>query len=352
MSGLDNAAKIAIVVIGVVVFFIALDATQTFSAPVVLAIVTGIIISPISDRMSSLGLSRNASASLSFLFGIVAIVLLLSLLQPAVTRAIDAFPTVYSELNAKVFQLQAELRGLKEVEENVREIVDPEAARKGSDTSSDNSPSDAIPSVEDVVLLAPSVFGQALVYLGTFFFFVLTRTEIYQWVARRVVSPEERSQFAQRLSAAERQVSRYFLTISAINAGLGSAVALAMMVVGLPSPILWGIAAFLLNYLIYLGPAALAAAFLVAGLTVFDNLYSVTPAAVYLTLNAVESQFVTPTLLGKSLLVNPLLIFLTVTFFLWLWGPLGAIVAIPLLLWGIALSGIAPRKEQSAVKAS
>lgn len=349
MSGLESASRIALIVIGVVLFFAALDATQTFSAPVVLAIVTGIVLSPISDRLSRLGLPGSTSAFLSFLFGVLLIALVLALLQPAVSRAIDAFPRVYNEVNSTLYDLQIELRGLKEVEENVREMVDPEAEQNRADgEEAETSAADAIPTVEDVVFLAPSVLGQVLVYLGTFFFFILTRKEIYQYVARRLATAEQRPEFAQRLSEAERQVSRYFLTISAINAGLGVAVAATMIAIGLPSPFLWGIAAFLLNYLIYLGPAALAAAFLVAGLTAFDNLYSVVPAAAYLTLNAIEAQFVTPALLGKSLLVNPLLIFLTVTFFLWLWGPLGAIVAIPLLLWAIALSGIAPRKNGSS----
>lgn len=329
-------------VVGVVVFFTALNATQTISAPAVLAIVSGIIVSPVSDRLDALGLPRAFAALLSFLFGIASLVLLFVLFQPAVIRAVDAFPRVYAELNATVYEFQREFRGLQEVEQEVREMVDPGNgnAPEAEEETPAESAADAIPTVEEVVFLAPAVLGQVLIYLGTFFFFVLTRTRIYEFVARRLATPQDRPLLAQRLRSAERQVARYFLTISAINLGLGVTVAVTMASLGLPSPILWGVAAFALNYLMYAGPAALVAALLIAGAIVFDGLMSFVPAGVFIGLNALEGQFVTPALLGRSLSVNPLLIFLTVAFFLWLWGPMGAIVAIPLLLWAIAIAGI------------
>ncbi|MCG6882498.1 MAG: AI-2E family transporter [Silicimonas sp.] len=341
MQTLDTAAKVSVILIAVVIFFAALDVMQDFVSPVILAVISVVILSPASDRLDSLGLPKIITAFLSFLTGISALVVLFLLFQPAAERAVNAFPKLYSELNSSLYSIQRELRGLREVEESVKEMVDPGAGEaKSADEPAEESPADAIPSVEDVVLLAPAIFAQMLVFLGTFFFFLLTKREIYQAASKRLAAPDKRIEFTLLLLSAERRVARYFLTISTINLCLGVAVGAAYAAIGMPSPILWGIAAFLLNFLIYLGPAALSAALLVVGITVFDGAMSVVPLGVYLTLNTIESQFLTPVFLGKSLSVNPLAIFLTVTFFLWLWGPVGAIVAIPLLLWGTALAGM------------
>ncbi|MBF9029387.1 AI-2E family transporter [Rhodobacterales bacterium HKCCE3408] len=343
MTNIDQASRIAVILIATILLFAALDAIEYVAAPVALAAVTGVILAPLTDRMADAGLPRSVAAFLSFFAGVAAILVAVFLFQPAVTRAADAFPRVYRELNSTLYLIQAELRGLQEVEEDVRALIDRGGGSGGGgDQAAGNgegsAAADAIPSVEDMVLLAPSIAGRILIYLGAFFFFVLTRLEIYDGLARRFARPQNRLTMSRRFTDAERQVSRYFLTISVINAGLGAATAVAMMLLGMPSPLMWGFAAFLLNFVIYVGPTAFVIALGVAGLVQFDGILVVAPAAAFLFLNMIESQFVTPSLLGRSLAVNPLLIFVTLSFFLWLWGAIGAIVAIPLLLWIIAFT--------------
>jgi len=93
-----------------------------------------------------------------------------------------------------------------------------------------------------------------------------------------------------------------------------------------------------LNYLVYVGPAMLMLLLLFAGVAAFDGAMILLPAAAFIVLNTIEGQVLTPALVGKHLEVNPLLIFLALVFGLWLWGPIGGIVAIPLLLWVLALN--------------
>ena len=87
------------------------------------------------------------------------------------------------------------------------------------------------------------------------------------------------------------------------------------------------------------GPALVAAALLLAGLLSFDGLAGLAPAALFVSMNAIEGQFVTPALVGRHMHVNPLLVFLSLVFWLWLWGPIGGIVAIPVLVWTLYLLG-------------
>ena len=113
-------------------------------------------------------------------------------------------------------------------------------------------------------------------------------------------------------------------------------------IIGIPNPILWGAAAFILNFVLYLGPVMLLVALGVAGFTEFNGAYSLLPALAYFLLNMTEAQFVTPTLVGQRLQLNPLVVFLAILFGLWLWGPIGGIVSLPLLVWVTAFSAHQP----------
>jgi predicted PurR-regulated permease PerM len=133
---------------------------------------------------------------------------------------------------------------------------------------------------------------------------------------------------------------------------MGLATAGFLQIFGMPGAALWGLLAFVLNFIVYLGPAMLAVALLFAGIGAFDGAMVVAPAAVFVAINTVEGQFVTPALVGRNMEINPLLVFVTILFGIWIWGPIGGIVAIPLLLWVRVLgSGAAPATGPRAVAA-
>ncbi|WP_458323083.1 AI-2E family transporter [Roseobacter sp. A03A-229] len=131
----------------------------------------------------------------------------------------------------------------------------------------------------------------------------------------------------------ERRVSGYLLTITLINAGLGAVVAATLWMIGLDHAYIWGIAAFLLNYLPILGGLIGTLFVGVHAITYFDSLsYALIAPLAYQALTSIEAQFVTPYLLGKRLELNIVAVFLTVVLWGWLWGIAGALVAVPFLL--------------------
>jgi predicted PurR-regulated permease PerM len=105
----------------------------------------------------------------------------------------------------------------------------------------------------------------------------------------------------------------------------------------MPGPYVWGIVAGALNFILYIGPAVFAVAALLGGLLAFDGATAALPAVLYVCINGLEGNFVTPTLIGRNMQVNPLLVFLSLVFWLWMWGPIGGVVAIPLVLYGLAV---------------
>jgi predicted PurR-regulated permease PerM len=130
----------------------------------------------------------------------------------------------------------------------------------------------------------------------------------------------------------QSDVSHYLLTITVINILLGVAVGLAMWVLGMPSPLLWGILAALFNYIPYLG--ALAGVMLagIVALVTFDSaIYALVVALVYYALTALEGNFIIPAILGRRLFLNPVVVFIGLIFWGWVWGIPGALLAVPML---------------------
>ena len=131
----------------------------------------------------------------------------------------------------------------------------------------------------------------------------------------------------------EEAISRYLLTITLINAGLGLVIWGLMMAVGLPNAFIWGLVAFSFNFLPILG--AIAGTLLVAvyAIITFDTLtFALLAPALYFTATSIEGQLVTPTILGHSLEMNTTSVFVTVIVWAWLWGVPGALIAVPFLV--------------------
>jgi predicted PurR-regulated permease PerM len=127
--------------------------------------------------------------------------------------------------------------------------------------------------------------------------------------------------------------SVYFGTLAVVNICLGIAATVLTWLVGLPHPYLWGMLAAVLNFIPYLGAAIVMATLFVIGLMVFSALsQAVIAPLAYLGITALEGQFITPTLIGHRLTINPFLVFLSIAWWSWTWGPVGAFLGVPILL--------------------
>ena len=320
--------------IAAVALIFAMDQAQAVLAPLLLALIVGIVLSPISELVYKLGLPKAFAALGSLFVILVALAALYLFLEPVVDRAVCSMPQIMIELDELLASVKNSLRGLEDVQRAAEQV-----ANDGNPPAPTQEAAESpIPTVEDAIFMAPAILGQVLIFVGALFFFILTRDDIYDFVAKKLVADDRRLETAHRLREAERQVGRYFLTISIINCGYAIVFSLVMMALGMPSPILWGIAAGLLNFVLYLGPALMTVALLLGGLISFEGAQSFLPMIAYLVINGIEAQFVTPSLVGKALEVNPLAIFVSLVFFLWLWGAVGGFIAIPLLLWVMVLT--------------
>jgi predicted PurR-regulated permease PerM len=130
----------------------------------------------------------------------------------------------------------------------------------------------------------------------------------------------------------ESQVSRYLFTVAAINACLGLAVGTAVGLLGLRNPVMWGVMVALLNFVPYLGALTGIICMTIGAVLSFDSLgYALIFPAVYLAFGTLEGSFITPWVMGRSLTLNPVIILLSLTFWGWMWGIVGIILAVPIL---------------------
>ena len=131
----------------------------------------------------------------------------------------------------------------------------------------------------------------------------------------------------------QRELSAYIITVSMINGLLGVATAIALTYIGVEDAILWGSLVALLNFVPYLGGLVSCSILLVAGVVQFGLVASaLLPAFAFMCINVVESQLVTPTVLGRSMRLNPLIIILWLSVAGWLWGVVGVLLAVPILM--------------------
>src|SRR5437763_10803830 len=130
----------------------------------------------------------------------------------------------------------------------------------------------------------------------------------------------------------ESQVSHYLFTITTINACLGVAVGTAVGLLGLRNPVMWGVMVALLNFVPYLGALTGIICMTIGATLSFDSLgYALIFPAVYLAFGTLEGSFITPWVMGRSLTLNPVIILLSLTFWGWMWGIVGIILAVPIL---------------------
>ena len=136
----------------------------------------------------------------------------------------------------------------------------------------------------------------------------------------------------------ERNLAGYLTVVTIINAGVGVIVAVGAWLIGLPSPAIFGLLAALLNYVPYIGPAVMVVACSASGWSRFASLSHAFIAPLGLiAVTTTEGHFVTPTIVGRRLTLNPLLVFLALAFWTWMWGPFGAVLAAPFSIVGLVV---------------
>ncbi len=342
---LGNAAQMAIVLVGVVVALVAIQAAQVILAPVMLAIIIGLMFGPLADMMESRGVPEGVSAGVAVLALILVIVASGFLFYGPLSEWAARAPMIWARLQEQLANLKEPMESLGALQEQLKGVL-------GSDEAMEVTVEDGS-TVTGIAMMAPAIFAQVLIFLVSLYFFLATREQIRIATLSLCVSRRMRWRTAHVFRDVELKVSKYLLTITMVNLGVGVVVGLLMWAIGMPSPILWGALAAVLNYIPFVGQAFMAVVLFLVGLSTGGELgNALLPVALYWVVNFVEGNFVSPNLLGRTMTINPFMIFLSLTFWIWAWGPVGGLVAVPslLVLYSI-ITHILPTRQVSSRKA-
>ena len=341
---LAKSAQLGTIAVGLVAVVFALDTAEFVLAPVLMAIVIGLMFGPVATWLERRGAnSAIAAAAVVVLFLLMLALGMLALAAPLSTW-LERAPQIWRQLQFHLAQFQQPLSVLRDLQEELRSLSGDSELKVSVEEGT---------AVESMAVLAPTIIAQVLLFLASLYFFVATRNRSRNALLRICSTRKIRLRVAHIFRDVEQSVSRYLISITMINVGLGVAVGLAMFAIGMPSAALWGALAAILNFVVYLGPAAMAVILFAVGLTQYDSLAgSLLPPLVYLAVNMIEAQFVTPQVIGRTMLMNPFVVILAIAFWIWLWGPIGGFVAIPMLLIFYAIAAnIIPGMDWSDAQA-
>lgn len=304
----------------------AVVAARGFLMPVILAFLLKLTFSPVRRWLTRRGLPPGLVAA-GITLGLVLLVAaaVVGLSGPIQTYAADA-PAIMRDIEWK-------LRDLSSAVEQVAEAsVEVENLAVGSDEA-ERVIVDGPGLLERIALGTPYLLAQLVLMLALLFFLLSSDDMFYRKIVQASPTFRDKRRSLQIAYDIERKISRYFLTITVINAGLGIAIGLALAMIGMPNPVLFGVMAFVFNFVPFVGAVAGVALTAAIGLVTFDHASTALLAAlVYLVLTSIEGQFITPYAVGRSLKLNPVVVFLAVAFWGWAWSVIGMIIAVPVLI--------------------
>ncbi len=181
-------------------------------------------------------------------------------------------------------------------------------------------------------VLTPAV-SQFVLFIGALVFYLVYQTRLRNMAVLLLGDRDTRLTMLRILNEVDENMTKYFGTFTVVNVCLGTATVLVTWAVGLPNPLLWGVLAGVLNYIPYIGPAIVSATLAVVGLLTFPTLGEALVAPlIFIGVVTIEGHFLTPAFMGRRLELNPFAVFLAIAFCTWLLGPIGAFLAVPLLM--------------------
>ena len=298
--------------------------------PLVSAIILTIVLTPLADRLIRLGLPNVLASALSLLAAIVVVVLaVLVIVQPAYDL-VEQAPRLIARVGEQFNSLRGSFGWIADIDRQLARIT-------GNATGSQVIV--AGPSVlEQVAIATPSVVVEILLTLLMTYFMIESRIRMKRSLLL------DRHSFGASLRAArvmrdvQDRVASYIITVAQINFGVGVLVALGAWALGLTAPVMWGGLAMALNFLPYVGPLTMVGLLALIGLGTAETIpLGLIPPLLFLALHTVEANVVTPSLLGARFTLNPVMILLSISYFSWIWGVIGALLSVPILLTLTAL---------------
>lgn len=321
------ASRLALIGIFILLFGAFLSVAQTILLPIVSALVLGTMLAQITNSVARYLAPRWLQwllAALLVSLITTGISFAIVLISDTVVEWIQRAPEIGAKLREKLQVLERPLAALADLRNAIT------TGRPGEGTVRvDLNPNFISP----ILAVVTPALGQLFLFFATLFFFLIVRSELRSNIAVLPSEHETRLRLLHAIRDVDRNLARYLTLLTGVNVVIGLLTAAFLFAIGFPNPVAFGVLAFILNYVPYLGPASMVFILFLVGLGTYPELgQSLLAPAGFLLLSVIEGQIATPTIMGRELTINPFAVFISVAFWTWLWGPFGALLATPILI--------------------
>jgi predicted PurR-regulated permease PerM len=300
---------------------------KAFFLPVVMAFVTGTMLSPAATFLEKRKVPRGLAAALIVLAVTAVVGFIVALIASPAMEWSSRLPELGAQLKDKVHVFDRPLALWRELQTMLG--------------GSEGLPSFQMPKFEwvqpTIEFLSPT-FTEFLLFFVTLILFIASWRDLRRAMIMTFSDHEARLRTLRILNEIEIHLGNYLLTVTLINVGVGVAAGVVCALTGMPNPAGLGALAATLNFIPIIGPVAMFAILVVVGLVTFPTVSGGLMAALaFGGITFLEGHFVTPTIIGRRLALNALAVLLALAFWTWLWGPMGAFLSSPLLIVALIL---------------
>lgn len=337
----ESGPRWAVIGIFFILLFGGLYLTASFVLPVIIAVLFALVMSPIVRFLRRrLKIWEPISALVLVVGSLLFITLGFYMLSDPIANIVSDAPRYARAVDSEIRTMQARIERLRTASRSLEEsdsLPPSPFIRPEEERPAEQGPQEVV--VQNPGLLdnaaneLPTIVASILFSLVFLFFLLASGDLFYQKLVRLMPTLSDKKRALHIAHDIERELSRYFLTITLINTMLGIAVGTSLWLVGMPGALVFGALAGLLNFIPYLGSLFGMALVGVIALAEFGDLAAAAPPVLaYLACTTIEGQFVTPMVVGRRLQMNAAAVFLSVAFWGWIWGVVGMFLAVPMMV--------------------
>ena len=320
-----DVGSIALTGLFVLAVFYTIYFMRSILLPIVLALLLSYLLRPIVRGLAGLKIPLSVGAALLLIgfFGLIGYGI--SVLATPTVEWLQKAPAGFAELQHKLLPVKKSVAQVTQATGEIEKLASANAEIKAVEVKRH-------PITETLFMRTPEFIASAILSLILLYFLLVYDQAFIAKLVKLLPTLSDKKTAVGIAHDIEAQISRYLFTVTAINVCLGVAVGTAVGLLGLRNPVMWGVMVALLNFVPYLGALTGIICMTIGAALSFDSLgYAFVFPAVYLSFGVLEGSFITPWIMGRSLTLNPVIILLSLTFWGWMWGIVGIILAVPIL---------------------
>jgi predicted PurR-regulated permease PerM len=323
----DLVLRYATVGIFVILLTAGLQFAKTIAMPIVGGLIFGLVLGPLVDRMMRARVPQGVAAAALVLTGVLVLALVVGIFAAPFALWSDKLPGIIAALRERFADVGDLVKRFQGLTSGLTESATPSNVPRVVAVDESGSP------LVDLAISSTAAAGGMLIFIATIYFYLATRRHLKARALRLCLGGSARRSAGAFFERIETKIASYFGVVTIINLGMGLVTAIIAWAAGLPFPLFWGLVATILNYIAFVGPTIMTALLFGAGL-LDENAgwMAAAPALAYFVFHLIEGNIITPIFVGRRLTLSPFLVFVSFVFWLWLWGPVGAILSTPILL--------------------